>query len=303
MGLPQTRVMTSDSALGFFCVGAQKAGTTTLHDTLARHAEIFLPARKETHFFARDARYERGIDYYHSEYFSEWQPGQMAGEVDPEYIYFPEAAPRIHSYSPRARIIVMLRNPVERAYSHYLMSVRRGFEKQTFEEALARESSRLAEGEFERIHFSYADRGFYALQIRRFLDLFPAEQLAFVVMDELLAQPDIVLSRVCRFLGVAPLPPGTPLGHGNPAARPRSVWLSRVLHGKSPVRRLGKRLFAPDGGVAGLARALRRGNLARLDPEPVEAATRRDLIERFRDDVTELEQITGRDLSAWLEAT
>ena len=76
-----------------------------------------------------------------------------------------------------------------------------------------------------------------------------------------------------------------------------------MLHGKSPVRRLGKRLFAPDGGVSGLARALRRGNLARLDPEPVEAATRRDLIERFRDDVTELEQIAGRDLSAWLEAT
>jgi len=121
-------------------------------------------------------------------------------------------------------------------------------------------------------------------------------------MDEFLDQPDIVLSRVCRFLGVAPLPPGTSLGHGNPAARPRSAWLSRVLHGKSPVRRLGKRLFAPDGGVASLARALRRGNLARLDPEPVRMETRRDLIETFRDDVTELGPITGRDLSAWLEA-
>ncbi|MBK7727714.1 MAG: sulfotransferase [Gammaproteobacteria bacterium] len=129
----------------FFVVGAQKAGTTALHHYLARHPDIFLPAIKETHFFDDGhGEYRLGIDHYIEKYFHVDAHYLISGEVDPEYLFFPEVASRIASYCPNAKLIFVFRDPVARAYSHYQMSFSRGLDQLDFAQAIAREDARMA---------------------------------------------------------------------------------------------------------------------------------------------------------------
>ena len=98
----------------FFVVGAQKAGTTTLHNLLASHPEIYLPRQKETKFFVADERYAEGLSHYETQYFAEWDGESAVGEVDPDYMYFPQALERmaVNLDLREIRFIFLLRNPV-----------------------------------------------------------------------------------------------------------------------------------------------------------------------------------------------
>lgn len=129
----------------FFIVGVQKAATTSLHNYLLYHPEIYLPAQKETKFFVDDKRYAKGIDYYEKTYFSDWNSQPAVGEIDPDYIYFQNALERIslHINISATKFIFIFRNPVDRAFSHYLMTYRRGFEPLSFEDATEQEPNRI----------------------------------------------------------------------------------------------------------------------------------------------------------------
>lgn len=106
----------------FLIVGAQKCGTTSLHEYLYQHPQIYLPEGKETKFFAEDARYSKGITYYEDVCFSTYSGESAVGEVDPDYMYFEQALERIaeHLDLRTTKLIFVLRNPVDRAFSHYL---------------------------------------------------------------------------------------------------------------------------------------------------------------------------------------
>ena len=180
----------------FFVLGAQKAGTTALHHYLAQHPDIFLPAVKETHFFNDGhEEFSLGDNFYLEKYFVQAQKGQIAGELDPDYLYFPDCPRRIAAHFPNARLIFIFRDPVARAYSHYWMNVRRGWETLSFAEAMDREEERLHEARplwpqnKEWSRFSYADRGFYCRQVKRYLEFFPRENMFFLLSDELAADP------------------------------------------------------------------------------------------------------------------
>jgi len=169
----------------FLCVGAQKAGTTTLHDILIQHPEIYLPEIKETKFFQDNSKYRKGLDYYEKEFFGKWNGERAVGEIDSVYMYFEYVPERIYKHLGKdIKLIFMLRNPVDRAYSHYWMSYRRGYETETFERAIELEQKRIKIDEFHKIHFSYIDRGFYAKQIKRYLKLFPKENMLFIIFEE-----------------------------------------------------------------------------------------------------------------------
>lgn len=129
----------------FLCVGAQKAGTTTLYEILKQHPDIFLPQQvKETKFFVYEEKFQKGLAFYEKEYFSEWNSQSAIGEVDPAMMFEELAAQRIHhTLGEQVKLIFIFRNPVSRAYSHYLMSQRKGFEDHSFEEAIAAEQERL----------------------------------------------------------------------------------------------------------------------------------------------------------------
>lgn len=178
--------MTKNIHLDFLVIGAQKAGTTSLHDWLAQHHDISLPEIKETHFFSHDERFKKGNDWYISQFFSKTASRSLKGEVDPEYLFSTFAPERIKIFTDVKKFIIILRSPLERAYSQYLMSVRRGFEKLSFDEAIFYEDSRLRDGgTFALDHFSYLSRSMYYQQIQRYMSEFPDGDFFFVKFEDL----------------------------------------------------------------------------------------------------------------------
>lgn len=205
----------------YLIVGGQRCGTTTLQKHLAEHPWV-VSARltKGVHFF--DTNYEKGLEWYRAHFHTRVARNLIrrtrgvdlvAGEASPYYMFHPAGAARINSVVPDAKIIAILRDPVERAYSHYLHEVRRGFELLPLEEALDREEDRLA-GEAERLvadktyhsfehqHHSYIARGMYHEQLARFEGLVPRRNLLVLCSEEFFADPSVEYRRVLRFLGV-----------------------------------------------------------------------------------------------------
>ncbi|WP_424363180.1 tetratricopeptide repeat protein [Methylocystis parvus] len=197
--------------LNFFIVGAQKAGTTALSVYLRRAPQVQIPALKEIHFFNDDARDWDNPDYNDLTRHFSWAPDAppIRGEATPAYIYWPNALERLRRYNADAKLIVCLRHPAFRAYSHWRMETKRGDESLPFEIAISEIGRRRLNetGNRAHLHYSYVERGFYGRQIARLLELFPRERLLFLETDEMWSEPDRVMRRVHDFLGLAPPDP------------------------------------------------------------------------------------------------
>lgn len=202
----------------FLGVGAQKGGTTSLHRLLRAHPQVFLPAEKELHYFSK--RYGEGLAWYSAQYAAA-EPHQRCGEITPYYLFHPEAPRRIHDLLPDMLLIVLLRDPVERALSQYFHSRRLGLEPLELEAALAAETERMAGAaaalaRTDGLHLShqehsYVSRSRYERQLERYGELFPPQQLLMLKSEDLFLQPAVVWEEVQRFLGleVLALPEGT----------------------------------------------------------------------------------------------
>lgn len=189
--------------IDFFIAGVQKGGTTALDAMLRRHPAIQMAARKEPHFFNDDARDWSAPDYEALHALYDWSRSDVVrGEATPIYTYWPNAIERIAAYAPRAKLIVALRRPVERAFSHWRMEVSRKAERMAFAKAIREGRARV--GAAHRV-YSYVERGFYAEQIARVLAAFPRAQVHVLRTDALWRDPNGVLAGVHAFLGVAPL--------------------------------------------------------------------------------------------------
>jgi hypothetical protein len=196
----------------FLVIGAQKAGTTALYAYLRWHPAIAGPFWKEVSFF--DRHWWRGEPWYRGQ-FPLRRNGRLVGEASPSYLFHPLAPERVLSLVPDVRLIVLLREPGDRAYSHYQHEVALGREPLTFEEALAAEDDRLR-GEVERLradprafsfawwNHTYASRGLYAEQLERWFELFPREQVLALTTEELGARPAETYASVLSFLGAPP---------------------------------------------------------------------------------------------------
>lgn len=201
-----------ETTVEFIIGGTQKGGTTALAKFVSAHPGVFMARQKEVHFFNRDENFagpEPDYGAYHR-HFRDAPPGRLRGESTPAYLYWPTAAERIRDYHPGMRLIFILRNPVERAYSHYVMKRLDGEEPLPFPEALRREEARIAAGARERLIYSYIDRGRYAGQILRFRKAFPEDRLLFLKTEDLRQRHAETMARVVSFLG---LPPGPPTRH------------------------------------------------------------------------------------------
>jgi len=200
----------------FMIIGFQKCGTTSLFNYLIQHPEILPPMQKEIKYF--DLNFSRNINWYKAHFPKRDEKNKhnfITGEATPDYIFFPEIAAKIAKLNPQVKLIVICRNPVDRAFSQYKFSVRRGMEPYSFEEALEKEPKRLAkakqhcrrnkeqfsENRKYREH-SYATRGLYARQLKRWLDVFPRDQFLFLCTEELKNHPDAVLKKITSFLGI-----------------------------------------------------------------------------------------------------
>jgi hypothetical protein len=198
----------------FLIIGAQKAGTTALYAYLRRHPAITGPSWKEVSYF--DRHYGRGEAWYRGNFPNRVRArGKLVGEASPSYMFHPLGPERVKALVPEARLVALVRNPVDRALSHYHHEVALGREPLSFEHALDAEDERLR-GEEERLatdpsYFSrawwshaYKARGRYAEQLERWFAIFPPEQVLILPSEDLGAEPEGTYARVLAFLGAAP---------------------------------------------------------------------------------------------------
>ena len=286
----------------FLVVGAQKSGTTSLHHYLKEHPDIYLPEGKETKFFARPDRYEKGIEFYEREYFSGYNGEKAVGEVDPDYMFYEEALDRICEHIPveRLRFIFLLRNPVERAFSHYLMTYRRGEEKLDFSEAIRCEEKRATGDYYSRSRFSYISRGLYFPQIERFLKKVGRENVLILLTEDLERDPAGVLKRCFQFLNVDPevvLPELNQHYHG--AFVPKSVKLVRLLTGENKFKKIARKMLPADSVRRWLRNVVLKWNRRSDDIPTLNNTDREFLNEIFRPYNKKMATLIDSDLVNW----
>jgi hypothetical protein len=201
---PRDNGSQGSALVDFIIAGTQKGGTTALFAYLQSHPEICLANVKETHFFDLEANFKKKRVNY-AELHKHFAPrqGQVLGEATPITMYWEPAPRRVWVYNPRMKIICILRDPIERAFSQWNMYCQLGYENLSFTDALNQEAERCrAALPLQHRVFSYIDRGFYCEQIRRLWRFFPREQTLFLKTDDLRTRPQESLDRVFDFLGV-----------------------------------------------------------------------------------------------------
>lgn len=212
----------------FLVAGAMKAGTSTLRAMLNQHPAVHMSKRKELHYF--DTHYDRGTQWYESR-FRPSDGELVCGEATPIYMTDDILRQRMHETVPGARLLIILREPIARAHSHFWMLRSRGTELlPSFEEAIAAEDQRWAErgGIRAKWRFAYKRRGHYAEQLRGLQDLYGRERLHVVVLEELVKRPQDVMRGVYTFIGVDP-------------SFADSVQLEHRLQTRTPLEKNGRR--------------------------------------------------------------
>ncbi|ADI13804.1 sulfotransferase family protein [Truepera radiovictrix] len=262
-------------------LGAMKSGTTSLHEYLSYHPEIFMSRRKELNFFVEHQEWRRGVDWYAS-HFGGSEGATVRGESSPNYTrhpLFPGVPERMHALLPEAKLIYCVRDPIKRFVSHYLHSYSLGAEDRSLEEVAALTDT------------PYLLCSLYSFQLERFLEFYPPTQIKVVVLEELQRRPQETLRSVFAFLGVDPsyedarfavpsrtMPPVAVRRRG-----PLKRWLvRRNKRGVYWIERNLPWLFGPPIGLPALSAELRQR-----------------LAEAFAEDTDRLRRWTGYDLASW----
>lgn len=281
-----------------YIVGAPKCGTTSLHAYLGMHPKVYAPVVKEPHFHARQLT---GLATWGIASGEEYEALYRDAEFDQKIVdssawnlYCEPAGKLIHALNPEARVIISLRSPVERAYSHYLHMIQRGWEGcPTFEDALTKEKDRIRKGAFWDFH--YARAGFYASQVQRFIDLFGRDHVMVIIFEEWTKRSELYLDAVCRFIQVEP----GKIRKVGERKNVTEVSLSHVMR-----QRIASIPFAALFLSSALPSSLRlRAHYLlaqfRSRKPTMRPNVRKELLSVFRDDIDELERLLSLDLSQW----
>ena len=281
----------------FMCVGVQKAGTSTFHDLMKQHPALHLPKYKETHFFRDDEKYRKGLDFYFSFHFHPSEEGMLA-EINPEYSYFPACAERISENLGTIKIIFILRNPVERAYSHYKMTQSRGLESLDFISALEKEATRLNTA-FDHINFSYISRGKYISQIERFENTFGKENVKVFLFEELIQNPEAIVKSTIEFVGL----PAFEFDYStksNVASEPNSKLVRDFVYKPNKLKKAIGKLIPSKALKDKIMVGLANMNKKPAASKPLSTELKRQVYDTyFREEVSALEQKLQKDLSSW----
>jgi hypothetical protein len=296
----------------FLVLGAAKSGTTSLYRYLKQHPQIFLSDKKETNFFACEGippnsfRGDGRMSNFLSssitkleDYQALFQQGRekiASGEVSTTYLYDKGAPARIQRLIPGAKLIAILRNPIERAYSHYLHLRRAQREPfSNFIDALQAEQVRIQE-HYVWSYF-YKDQGFYFQQLQRYYALFPAEQVRVYLYEDLKNDAHKLVTDLFSFIGVdKDFPVDTNIKY-NTGGIPIHPWFGRIISTNNGIRTLIKQLFKPK------TRQQLRKLYVRLfiRPAPLMPGFAYELLrDAYHEDITNLQDLLQRDLSAWL---
>jgi hypothetical protein len=289
--------------IDFLVLGAEKSGTTWLADMLRQHPQIFIPAQKELFYFNAQFFESPELDNYNHSLPLSWylahfegaEAGQLRAEASPAYIWDPAASQAIHAFNAALKLIVLLRDPVERAFSQYRYYIQRGtLSDLSFESALEQRPDLIS-------------RGQYAEQLARYTALFPEDQLFIGFFDDIQQDNRALLLSVHNFLALEPHIPQNIDARSNVTGAPRIAWINRALAAlRYPLRKYNPGWLMAILRKSGLAALQEKVRLANTQPTQsnkadlqVNAETRQRLIQTFLADIEQLEALTGRDLANW----
>jgi len=298
----------------FLILGTAKAGTSSLYAYLKQHPDVFMSPTTELNFFAHEGgdlnfRGPRDLEYLwddslvatYEDYrnqFAGVERETAIGEVSTHNLYCSQAPALIKRYVPSAKMIAILRNPAERAFSAFTHMVRDGREETNdFRAAIAREPARIRDNWEPLWH--YRSMGFYGAQLSRYFEAFDREQIRVYVYDDFVARPLEVVQDIFAFIGVDPDFAPDMSEKINLSIMPRSRRLEKLMMRENLIRSTLRTLVPP--GVRSRVRSfVLERNLKRLR---LDSEMRRDLTNAFRDDIELLKRLLNRDLSQWLEGT
>ena len=280
--------------VNFLIGGAMKAGTSSVGDLLNQMEGIYcFDEGYELHFFGKDKFYRKGIDWYHSHFTDHGEA--LIGEKSISYLSSPDAAERIRQYNPAMKLVFILRNPVDRAYSHYQYCVQMGTEFLPFAQALRAEGLRQKLGGFFATNYSYQQRVLYYEQLMRYYSLFPEEQIHVMIFEKFKDRPNESMSALCDFLGV-------PFGGVKLQSKTlNATRVPRVVLAPFPFtmyRKYARRILkAPwlDKMVKSLEdKMYREGRYP-----PMDVKVRKRLLDYFAESNAGVAELLGRDLGIW----
>ncbi len=291
----------------FLVVGAAKSGTSSLDRYLGQHPDVYMPRKKEAHYFSIPDFPETfrgpGDDGMNKEtirsqaayeaLFAGADGRTAIGESSVFYLYYPGTAERIRRWNPDMLVVMLLRNPVDRAYSAYMHLIRDGRETLSFADSMAQEEARRS-GDFEPM-WLYRELGLYHDQVKRYFDEFPREQVKVVLYDDFSRDTRGAVADVFRFLGVPPDVSIDTEQRFNESGVPKSRALFDFFAKPNAI----KEVFKPLVPEALRERLGNQAKSALLRRESMESAAREELTAFFAPDVERLGALLGRDLSHW----
>lgn len=295
----------------FFIIGAPKCGTTALSEYLRSHPNVFLSSPKEPNFLADDLKINPYYIKTWNDYlnlFSQVQNDHVAiGEASVWYLYSTVAVKNIYRLNKNAKLIIMLRNPVDMVYSYHSQMLQSSRESETdFKKAWQLQTLRK-KGEClpkicrEPVVLNYSQVARYSSQVERVFNTFPEEQIKVILFDDFITSTQHVYEKVTAFLGVpSDNRRAFPVINQNKVTR--IVWFEHVLASPPPtLLRLARKLSKLSGrNLGGITRPIRRLNTRKESRPPLDPAFRAELVEFFREDVAKLARLIDRDLSMWV---
>lgn len=270
-----------------------KSGTTALHDTLKRHPGVFMPRRKkEIHFFSEDENFRMGLEWY-SRFFEAAPDGSMVGQTCPEYLFSSDAPLRILQHLPDIRLIFVLRDPVDRAWSHHWHNLRKGYGTPDFLSNLAFEQALGPRSSWEdRKRWGLVAKGQYFAQLNNFIRVIGRDQILLISSQRMKSEPQSEFDRICDFLGLDRMGLGSITGSSGFAQSNEGNWTPRFLR----LHRLRPRLFRVNREWA---ERLDRWNQKPFHAPQLTDAMRAELWKRFEKDALSLSAEWRFDINDW----
>ncbi len=291
-------------AANLFCIGCPKSGTTTLFKILCQHSQIHTPKFKEPFFF-NNSNYQNGIDWYANTYYDDIKNEKWVLDFTPSYLYSDEALFRINEYSKGKdlKFIVMLRNPVERAYSHYLHTLRDGLEDLDFNDAIQAESKRLLNYEnnlLSQLKYSYIYQSLYHKHLSKYFESFGRNNFFVINYDSQLLDKSefkLMISDLQNFLGIKIENLNIEIKE-NFASESRFKILQTLVNSNGLHKRLARLLFKSKLNRQILINKFRKLNEKKMVKKDLEAEFKKNLYGKyFHNDVLKLESLLEKKLN------
>jgi len=284
----------------FMCIGAAKSGTTSLYDILIQHSQVFIPSFKEPHFFDIPNVYKNGLSWYSNIYFKNVKSEKCIGDFSPTYLFEAKAAKRIlNDLGNKVKFIVILRNPVDRAYSHYLHSKRDAHETLPFQEALSKEKNRINQLDYlSRIRFSYVEQGLYYKMIKQYFDFFSKENFLIINFEsDFLKNRVETIDKIYKFLDLEKEDIEVFL-KSNQASEAKYIWLKQFMKKTGWWRKAIKQMIPSLKTRQILKNKIQRFNLRQITPPVLDSSEKEFIYKKyFQDDVYKLENLLNKKMN------